>query len=717
MYYLYPSHPAPFTGSQFRYPSPKRQSWYSSEVPDIDMRAALYDDLERRQSIAREVERQRMIEEEVQRRLIEKEVERRRLQQESWRRAEEERQIEQLLAERRAWERRQRFEEDERIERLAAQREWQRRKQLEEEERIERLAAQREWERRKLIEEEERIERLAAQRELKRRQQIEEYERAQALTAKRERALRQQAEREELERQQQEQRELMAAKAALERRRQLQQQQQEQEQEQQKAHQRDNRQSFENAIGDSLRSLFGIPSQDTPVPTRPTTCLHKQHHDMEESKPTTLRAPRPTSSYEIPITFVSQPSQPAPKPIQSKPASPETLSAARKLQAHFRTTRPKLVALHQIERDLSNAVSELSQPALSTPISLEDSTGAFLPHHNKSFVAYEEALTRLLMRADAIGSDGSHCVRDRRKAVVKEANMRLEELDAVRKAAIADWQARQQPQVPELTVEAEKTVGAEKDDGMDVVENSAPAETDDITTATATQSPIDEPNPESSVEEQGQLTHADGADVPMDVPMSINEQSIIDSEASADNINAPEVEMQDAEPDPESTAAPVPESVDSASASSDVPMSINEQSIIDSEASADNINAPEVEMQDAEPDTESTAAPVPESVDSASASSDVPTKLSHGPEPTSSESPEGISPTFDHTSEPTTEPASPTRARSDDFIMVDAPAVSAAQLATPPPEPVESIQAVALPCGTTERSVSSTADRGIGIEA
>ncbi|KAJ3009552.1 hypothetical protein HKX48_007874 [Thoreauomyces humboldtii] len=135
---------------------------------------------------------------------------------------------------------------------------------------------------------------------------------------------------------------------------------------------------------------------------------------------------------------------PAEVPAQSATPSATVPLAIRRatriLQHHFRHIRPKLLALHRITEDLSATSATLSEFALSTPVVLTPA-GTCLPQDNKPIAAYEETLLQLLIRADAIESEGVRCVRDSRKEVVAAITKRLDEIDAVKKAAMAEFES------------------------------------------------------------------------------------------------------------------------------------------------------------------------------------------------------------------------------------------------------------------------------------
>ncbi|KND01282.1 uncharacterized protein SPPG_03092 [Spizellomyces punctatus DAOM BR117] len=195
----------------------------------------------------------------------------------------------------------------------------------------------------------------------------------------------------------------------------------------------------------------------------------------------------------------TQPTTPAPitsaatsTPVDDRILTFKQTRAARILQKHFRQTRPKLITLARIVEDLRTAQRDLEPTVLSTPLVVTN--GKLLPQNNKAFVMLEETLTKLLVRADAVQSDGVALVRDARKKVVGAVNTVLGHLDAIRRDALRRAAEEEASRVTSEQVVNKDSMDVDQDPSttvdslppseLEVVQNTDAMQVDDESTTT-----------------------------------------------------------------------------------------------------------------------------------------------------------------------------------------------------------------------------------------
>ncbi|TPX63625.1 hypothetical protein SpCBS45565_g06476 [Spizellomyces sp. 'palustris'] len=194
----------------------------------------------------------------------------------------------------------------------------------------------------------------------------------------------------------------------------------------------------------------------------------------------------------LPVTSAPITSAATSTPVDDRILKFKQTRAARILQKHFRQTRPKLMTLARIVADLRTAQRDLEPTVLSTPLVVTN--GRLLPQNNKAFVTLEETLTKLLVRADAVQSDGVVLVRDARKKVVGAVNTVLGHLDAIRRDALRRAAEEEAERVTIEQVVNEDSMDVDQDPSTtvdvaptstpEVVQNTDGMQVDDDSTAT-----------------------------------------------------------------------------------------------------------------------------------------------------------------------------------------------------------------------------------------
>ncbi|KAJ3145648.1 hypothetical protein HDU86_000840 [Geranomyces michiganensis] len=356
--------------------------------------------------------------------------------------------------------------------------------------------------------------RAEAQRRQALRQQQQQHEAAlcqrQAEIAARNRRLREEQDRQEQE--QQQRRREMAAKNRL-----LREEQHRQELEQQQrrreaaaARQRESNKSScrhdtSDQLANALLSLFGLaPNQgcqsSVEQPAKPA-CRQPEVNQPQQSasqpaitqspvkqveppkpveQPKRLEQPKPQrAASPVTVINITTPPSPTPQPPQAEQQKLQQTSASAPVTfvttttthsthsttttaAGAGTTTPqqlKIATLAHITADLESTIAALSPAAFAKPVVLEPDTGVFLPQRNRDLVAYEEALLRLLTRADEVQSEGSTEVRDARKKLVEEVTVELEKVDNAKRSKRAGGFKESQEEA--LSSAADKPASAE----------------------------------------------------------------------------------------------------------------------------------------------------------------------------------------------------------------------------------------------------------------
>lgn len=215
------------------------------------------------------------------------------------------------------------------------------------------------------------------------------------------------------------------------------------EQQQQVDHAGDD--SIEAHLQPFLQLLFESPSTPT------STTEPQQSQPAPESTPA---APATTNAESATL--------PAPAPVEEPlvEANSNTVSAAEKLQHHYRThlhRRQALSTLSSLGDSLSAQQATFALPSTlvfqpsppSSTVSTDDSTPTVTPtpklafqSSNASFLAYEDFHVNLLSKIDAVSSGGDRTVKQARKALVKTVDAELSRLDRAREQAWAEQQQR-----------------------------------------------------------------------------------------------------------------------------------------------------------------------------------------------------------------------------------------------------------------------------------
>ncbi|KAJ3162984.1 hypothetical protein HDU88_006477 [Geranomyces variabilis] len=281
-------------------------------------------------------------------------------------------------------------------------------------------------------------------------------------------------------------------------------------------------------LADAILSLLGLATGSAANTTKPACSSSACQSSTSQSSAS--QSPQPARQISVtqspPKSSQPQaeqkPQQPAAAPVTFVTTTTTTHSSS----AHSATTTTtatgsptptpqqlKLASLAHITADLATTIAALSPAAFSKPVVLEPDTGVFLPQKNRDLVAYEEALLRLLTRADEVQSEGSTEVRDARKKLVEEVTVELEKVDAAkrRKSPVATAESaavdaaeeipkasveQQQEAVPSSAEEpANESINA--DTGIDNSQPQAEAPTDESPASSSPSADVDSDQPES----------------------------------------------------------------------------------------------------------------------------------------------------------------------------------------------------------------------------
>ncbi|KAI8589142.1 hypothetical protein BDZ88DRAFT_419085 [Geranomyces variabilis] len=291
-------------------------------------------------------------------------------------------------------------------------------------------------------------------------------------------------------------------------------------------------------LADAILSLLGFATGSAANTTKPacpssacpSSACQSSACQSPTSQSSTSQSPQPAR--QIPVTQ-SPPKSPQPQ-VEQKPQQPAaapvtfttTTTTTHSSTAHSATTTTtatgsptstpqqlKLASLAHITADLATTIAALSPAAFSKPVVLEPDTGVFLPQKNRDLVAYEEALLRLLTRADEVQSEGSTEVRDARKKLVEEVTVELEKVDAAkrRKSPVATAESavaaaeenskalaeQQQEAVPSSSSEEPANVSPNADTGIDNSQPQAEAPAEESPASSLPSADVGSGQPES----------------------------------------------------------------------------------------------------------------------------------------------------------------------------------------------------------------------------
>ncbi|KAK4702981.1 hypothetical protein P7C70_g3242, partial [Phenoliferia sp. Uapishka_3] len=182
---------------------------------------------------------------------------------------------------------------------------------------------------------------------------------------------------------------------------------------------------------------------------------------------------------DSPASSINNPTPAATKPAKTSPPNPaessEALAAAATLQRHFRAHIARRTALSTLDSLTTSFVTQKSTFTIPSTLKFKSSPKLSVSEHetaassshpapspqlayspsNATFLAYEDLLTTLLIKIDAISSGGDRTVRRARKDLVRNIEKELKELDDAR---VKQWEELQKdPQASQTIVNASAT--------------------------------------------------------------------------------------------------------------------------------------------------------------------------------------------------------------------------------------------------------------------
>ncbi|KAI9104778.1 hypothetical protein DFS34DRAFT_645476 [Phlyctochytrium arcticum] len=301
---------------------------------------------------------------------------------------------------------------------------------------------------------------------------------------------------------------------------------------------------------DSEEEELPIPVPEksrAPTPVKKPDVKGKGKAVATEDK--TIPAPRHSSRREIPIEFIRsaleqtavspETQEPQPKvAAQQQPPKPDPVDtfrrahAARTLQKHYRNTLPKLRNLASILSDLRKAQHTLEPACMSTPLQITNNQ--FLPYENKPFVAYEEALIALLIRADAIESGGVKAVRERRRHVVLAVNTVLGHLDAMRRDAFRRARESEEAEKMDVDQPAQQQQQQQEEAATPVVPEPASADKSQVESQQV--APVEQDTPSDMVIDSNTTPEPSPAPAPATVSEPESAPTTTDSDQSQESL-------------------------------------------------------------------------------------------------------------------------------------------------------------------------------------
>ncbi|KAJ3064857.1 hypothetical protein HK102_008091 [Quaeritorhiza haematococci] len=213
------------------------------------------------------------------------------------------------------------------------------------------------------------------------------------------------------------------------------------------------------------------------------------------------RTPTPPSEildFQVPNHVHRRKSQTCPPPT-TKPSTTYTPidsnTAARRIQRAFRNhkfrstlassslKRSKIKTLNTITSDLSKLIQSQEPTALSCNLQFNttpseslpaSTTGTVVPDRDaRPFLAYEDALLRLLLKLDEVQSGGDEEVKVARKEAINAVEERLTKLDQYRSEQFRLWEQRQVAAEQELQEGQElESDGGKSDEEHELMEVS-----------------------------------------------------------------------------------------------------------------------------------------------------------------------------------------------------------------------------------------------------
>jgi hypothetical protein len=211
---------------------------------------------------------------------------------------------------------------------------------------------------------------------------------------------------------------------------------------------------------------FGRPVVRKVAQERQPSDQRRSVEHVHEQKRASVDEKRPMQKPPSPPAKSSQPPPPPvskAEPIKAEPAKPvkksyaqtlrDTLTpeelvekraqSAKVLQKNLdqlsqnRATRDilkKLAKLGKMEKAFNDEVTRHERSVFQIPLTFEDNYKRVIPNRfNRPFLQYEDALQKMLLSLDEVGTGGHDFVRERRKALVAKVQMALDRVDQRRR--------------------------------------------------------------------------------------------------------------------------------------------------------------------------------------------------------------------------------------------------------------------------------------------